>query len=187
MPRRFGGGNMINRRGGSRTARFTNEMSHRFDGPPRTSVPTVVISNCILVRATNETPWRFNTSSTASRSKHAKDACFSHRRRLSLRREQAPALRWQHQIASKSVQQKRRIYNPSVQKAPEIPRVARPFGVRLRPARVILSAGSERAKSNRYAAPSEAKVESRAGLRSRMTHACVHLTIIPFSKVFAGS
>ena len=82
-------------------------MSHRFDGPPRTSVPTVVISNCILVRATNETPWRFNTSSTASRSKHAKDACFSHRRRLSLRREQAPALRWQHQIASKSVQQKK--------------------------------------------------------------------------------
>ena len=60
MPRRFGGGNMINRRGGSRTARFTNELSHRFDGPPRTSVPTVVISKCILVRATNDMPNCFN-------------------------------------------------------------------------------------------------------------------------------
>ena len=68
MPRRFGGGNMINRRGGSRTARFTNEMSHRFNGPPRTSVPTVVISNCILVRATKS--GRRNASHTVDKIKN---------------------------------------------------------------------------------------------------------------------
>ena len=94
-----------------------------------------------------------------------------------------PCLRWhfdpprldrggQNNEAPKLGQRKEYAERPNLNIPPEIPRFARPCGVRLRPACVILerhlvpNRGSARGKSNRKAAPSEAKVESRAGLRS---------------------